>query len=74
MDSEDNTSYSSNNLNGSFGREVLNAAARPKKIEYLDSSTASSANEGVDMDDYLDEALEDDEENDNDTPVCPNIL
>lgn len=61
MDSEDNVSYSSNNLNGSFGRDVL-SAGRPKKIEYLDSSTASSGNEGVDMDDYLDEALEEDDD------------
>lgn len=62
MDSEDNASFTGNNLNGSFGREVL-GASRPKELQYLDSSTASSVDgaEGVDMDDYLDEALEDDE-------------
>lgn len=60
MDSED-TSYDSNKLNGSFGREVLNAG-QPKKIEFLDSSTEISGAEGGDMDDYLDEALGDDDD------------
>lgn len=62
MDSEENASFHENNLNNSFRRDVL-GAARPKELQYLDSSTTSSVdgNEGVDMDDYLDEALEDDD-------------
>lgn len=63
MDSEDNVSYDSNKLNGSFGRDVLNAG-QPKKINFHDSSTEVSGAEGGDMDEYLDEALGDDDYDD----------
>lgn len=57
MDSEEAESIISNN----YDKRTSNGAA--KHVQYLDSSTASSGNE---LDDYLNEALEDDSDDDDD--------
>lgn len=61
MDSEDVESNLSNNYDRNFGQERRHSG-KMKKVQYLDCSTASSSNDFNEMDDYLDEALEDDDE------------
>lgn len=55
MDSEDVES----NLSNTYDRTT---SGKVKRVQYIDSSTASSSNDFNEMDDYLDEALEDDDE------------
>lgn len=61
MDSEEVESNISNNYDKGYSNERRNSG-KVKRVHYLDSSTTSSGNDLNEMDDYLDEALEDDDD------------